>query len=248
MTPEVGYRIWGLQTGRYLVAGDGSLIHAAPPRSGWEWQRLFFSHVIPLAAVLRGLQPFHASGISVNGHAVAFTASPGTGKTTLATHLVAGGAGFITDDVLVLERGATEVLAHPGAGIMSIASEEYETLPEDARALLGTIVGGVDKICVAPDPVHQPVPLAAFFLLERGPQHAQLTLERITAPDPRSLLSATFIPHIDSPQRLREHLDVCAQLAAGAQIWHAGIPAAANAAAVASVIKRCIDQIPGAAR
>src|SRR5436190_3280341 len=99
------YRVWAPGHGRYHISADGSRICAFVPGSGsgWQWQRLLVAQPLPLAAALQGLALVHASSVAVGGRAFAFLASSGTGKTSVAAHLVARGATHVTDDIVALE-------------------------------------------------------------------------------------------------------------------------------------------------
>ena len=65
----------------------------------------------PRFKVFRSL---HASAVALDGRALAFVAPSGTGKTSVAAHLVARGASFLTDDALAVEPVPGGLLAHPG--------------------------------------------------------------------------------------------------------------------------------------
>src|SRR5207248_1369448 len=120
--PELGYRIYAPRYGRHLVSSDGTrIVSALPNVAPWRWQRLLFAQALPLAATLQGLEALHASAVELGGKAFAFTAASGTGKTSLAMHLVARGATFLTDDVLAVEARVGALIAHPGASTLSVA-------------------------------------------------------------------------------------------------------------------------------
>jgi hypothetical protein len=53
---EIGFRVWAPRHGCYLVTPDGRRVIAAPPAGpAWRWERLVLAQVLPLAAVLRGM-------------------------------------------------------------------------------------------------------------------------------------------------------------------------------------------------
>ena len=90
---EIGFRVWAPRHGCYLVSPDGRRVLAAPPAGpAWRWERLVLAQVLPLAAVLRGLELLHASAVVVAGRAVAFLGGSGAGKTTLGRPHRARGA------------------------------------------------------------------------------------------------------------------------------------------------------------
>jgi hypothetical protein len=62
----------------------------------------------PILAVLlrqRGLAVIHASGVTINGRAVAFVGQSGWGKSTIAEAFYKRGYGVITDDVMAVSIG-----------------------------------------------------------------------------------------------------------------------------------------------
>src|SRR5436190_998507 len=121
----VGYRLYARHFGLALVSEDGALVLCAPPDDEpWSWQRFLVGRVLPWAAVLRGREVFHAAAVTIDGRAVALVGQSGVGKSSLAAHLVLEGAGFLTDDVLAVDRDAGTLRAHPGAGILCVRPAE----------------------------------------------------------------------------------------------------------------------------
>ena len=110
--PAVGYHVYAPDNGRHTVSCNGSRIECALPQiAPWRWQRLLFAQVLPLAATLQGLELLHASAIEWGGRCLGFVAPSGTGKTSVAAHIVASGGALVTDDVLALEIKSTDVLS-----------------------------------------------------------------------------------------------------------------------------------------
>src|SRR3954447_1403380 len=65
---ERGFAVDHDYYGRFAVAADGSLIECAPrDMEAWRWQRLLVGQLLPLAALLRGLEPLHASAVAIAG-------------------------------------------------------------------------------------------------------------------------------------------------------------------------------------
>lgn len=213
-----GFQIWAPRHGRYEVAADGTSVRAAVPRDP-RWERLFFAQVLPLAAALQRIEVFHASAIALEGRAYAFVAPSGAGKTSLAAHLVARGAGFVTDDVLALDRGGDEIVAHAGSNVLCLASEEHAALGHS----LGRIVGRSDKLHLAVDTVTNPLPLAGIFYLERRPEHRALHVERV-AGEPHLVLASGFITYLSSSQFLLDHLELCAEIAKSVPMYRVNVP------------------------
>ncbi len=85
------------------------------PLSGWTgalpWA--FYSTVTALLLAGRGMLPFHACGVEVDGQAVLLCGPSGAGKSTLAAGLVAQGAGFVADDLCVIDPVGIEANGSP---------------------------------------------------------------------------------------------------------------------------------------
>jgi hypothetical protein len=236
--PSLGYRIAAPGHGRYVVSGDGTQIRfALSPAPGWRWQRLLFAQALPLAAALQGLELFHASAVAIGGQAVALVAASGTGKSSVAAHMVAGGAAFVTDDVLALEPVGGTVLAHPGPRLTGIDASELRPLESDGRGRLGHVVGRSGKVYLSVPTIEHTTPLAAVYFLERSEEPPELRIVDSSPPDPRLLLSSSFIWYLTEAAFLVEHLDVCSRLAQAVRMSRVLIPASVSAPAVASAVE-----------
>jgi hypothetical protein len=242
---ESGYRVWARGFGRHIVANDGLSISCAIPRiAPWQWQRLLFGQVLPLAGALRGLELFHASAVAIEGNAVGFVAASGTGKTTLAAHLVARGAQFMTDDVLSLEPSGKGILAHPGPNLASVDPEELRSMNEAGRERLGKKLGRDGKVQVAPGVVGRPLPLAAVYFLDRSSNApgSQISI-RENSVDPRLLLTSSFINYVGRPEHLLKHLDTCARLEASVPLFDVVIPRQFLAVDVATAVQKHLREV-----
>ena len=73
---DEGYVFSAPELGVHRVSPAGDSVVSAPP-AGAEadrWQQLVTGQALPLAAVLQGLEPIHASAVVGDGAALAFTA------------------------------------------------------------------------------------------------------------------------------------------------------------------------------
>lgn len=229
---QVGFRISAPGFGRHLVSEDGSLIlsHVSLDRAS-RWERLFYAQPLPLAAALQGLELVHASAVVLDGGAVALVAASGTGKTSVTAHLVAGGAAFLTDDVLALEVSEGRVLAHPGPGRLAIDEAEQKRLANH----VGAVVGHSDKLHLAVEPAPGAVPLRAVYFLHRISQGDELVIAH--EEDARPLLASGFLSYLTSPERLLVHLDVSARVAEAAPMLTVAIPPGVSAQDVARAVQ-----------
>lgn len=209
--PRRGYRLYARHFGLARISPTGARVVCAPPDDEpWSWQRFLVGRILPWAAVLRGLEAFHASAVGFRGRAVAFVGETGAGKTSLAIRLVARGMEFFTDDVLALERSTGVIRAHPGAGIASVRASERALIPGATWSRLGKVLGHSGKTYVEVPRAATPLPLGAVYFLGTGDERP---VEPITQRDPRLLLASTFVLGVQTPERLLNQLDVCAAIA-----------------------------------
>lgn len=235
-----GYRIEAPGHGLVLVAPDGAHILASfPDGPAWRWQLFAFAAVLPLAATLRGVELLHASGVSAGGLAFGLVGPSGAGKSSVAMHLVARGATFLTDDALALDCSGASVTAYPGARFANFHPHELDSLDATARARLGTVVGSSVKLHLDPGAMSASSPLGALYFLTR-PHAGELRIEA-AEDSARALLASTFVMHVQTPERLVTHLDVYSDVARRVPIYAVRVPARATAAEVAERLLRHID-------
>lgn len=218
------FRVKG--SGWFHVTSDGRFVRCAPVRtSRGRWQRSLIGQVLPFVAVLRGLETYHASAVSVEGGAFAFVGGSGSGKSSLALSLVMRGARLITDDVMaVMTDGSGAPRAHHGFELANVRFDALNRLTPAAIAELGPQVDEDDEgIRIRVDVAREPVPLAAICFLDRS--SAGPLTERIQPADPRLLLGATYNVSIREPDRLIRQLDMCATLARRVPTFRIRIPA-----------------------
>jgi HPr kinase/phosphorylase len=86
----------------------------------------------------------HGSAVALKDRGLLITGEPGAGKTTLATELIALGAGLVADDWVVLERGRAVGLVMsappPIAGLVELRGIGLVRLPYTDQAPLLCIV------------------------------------------------------------------------------------------------------------
>lgn len=217
---DAGFEIRAPRHGRHLVSADGSLVRSALPGDGSRrWERLLAAQVLPLAAALQGLEPLHASAVSLGDRAVAFVAPSGVGKTSIAAQLVSEGATFVADDVLAVEPHGDELLAHPGVGLLNMPTADGE------------------KMQVAVVAADAPIPLAAVYFLRAGGEGDRSRVEPERPPAARRLLASTFLRYLRSPERLLVHLDVCARIGVAVPTFEVVVPRGAPAALAAAAVR-----------
>lgn len=238
--PERGVFIDAPGHGRFCVAADGGTIECAPSEGpAWRWHRPFFAQALPIASALKGFEVLHASGVVIEGRALAFVGHSGAGKTSLAVHLVNQGAELLADDVVALSPSSGGVSAHPGVRFANIVEEQYEAIPAERRERFGRVIGQSEKLHIVIGPMAQAAaPLTALYFLERRLSVEELSFERLNPPDPARLLAATFLSHVNTPARLTAQLEVCAAIAAGVPTFTLRVPPDLSAPQLAPLVAR----------
>jgi hypothetical protein len=97
------------------LRGSERIDYARGPAWSGALPDAFYSTVAALTLAWRGLLPFHASTVAVDGRAVLIVGAAGTGKSTLAAALRTQGARWLADDLSAVSRDAAgRFHAHPG--------------------------------------------------------------------------------------------------------------------------------------
>ena len=221
--------------GAFRVSPGGDRVEAAPTRvDDWIWQRMLVGQVLPLASLLQGFEVLHCSAVELGGKAVLFAGGSGTGKTSLALHLVGLGWQFMSDDVVAVSESAGGVSAEPGPPLASIDRFELDRV-RTRRGLSGLEVLGTygDEVRVHLPVAAGPCEVETIIFLRHGEGSDELRLRRVPTPELGRILAASFNWFVRTQERLVRQLDVAAAIAAGVGIWELSIPAAANAGQVA---------------
>lgn len=240
--PEAGYLIWGEGRGSYLLSPDGQrLCCAANGAPAQTWERFLVGQVLPFAALLSGLEIFHASAVVLDGRAVAFVGPSGAGKTSVALECCRRGAGFLADDVLALQAREHGLLAQPGAPVAGVDQREVRRLRDAGRPLEQEVLG-VDarEQLIRMDGALGPAPLGALFFLDRSSKGSGEPRFQ-SAADARMLLASTFNFVLDTPQRMCGLLNVCA-LAAGRPVERIVLGPSVDAGGLAQAVISHLDR------
>jgi hypothetical protein len=246
--PEDGYLIWGPTCGSHLLSPDGRRGVCAPDSSPERaWQRLLVAQVLPFAAVLNGLEVFHAGAVVKDGGAVLLMGPSGAGKTSLALALCARGAVFLADDVVAVEQIENELLCHPGAPVAGVEHGEAQRLQEAANHSAQDhdhevlAVNGRERL-VRMGGAAAPAPLRAVFVLDRrAGASREPHFETILHSQP--LLASTFNTVLTPAARLRSLLDICA-LAARRQVERVTVGSDVDATQLAAAIEQRLEAAP----
>jgi hypothetical protein len=207
--PDHGYLISGPEYGAHLLCAGGRHLRCFPEgRPDGGWQRMLVAQVLPFAALLHGLEVFHASAVVRDGEALALLGPSRSGKTSLALELCARGASFMADDVLALETRGGALFAHPGSPVAGVALEhERAQQGDDVRERV--IAVNTRERIVRMVGAEEPAPLGTLLFLDRkadGPERPSFEPKL----DAQLLLAATFNFVLATPERLQRLLEVAA--------------------------------------
>jgi HPr kinase/phosphorylase len=236
--PNAGYRVWIAGLGQCLISTGGDRILYAPPRGRSRWH-LLIGQGLPIAAALQGLEVLHASAVRMGSASIAFIAPSGTGKTSLALHLLAHGAEFLTDDVVALEAHGDQLLTQPGIGLARAPLTERTAL-ELAGVDLDWPSDAASKHYVTIRVADAPVPLRAAYFLERTRSVRDIEIAPIDPPDLCLLLGSTFVSHVPTAARLVTQLDVCSRIARTVPLFRVRTPVDGSTGDLANRVARHI--------
>lgn len=233
---DFGLRAFAHGFGTYLVSSDGRRIRCAPPAGieAWRWQRFLVGQVLPLAALLQGIEVFHASAAVVDGRLLAFAGQCGSGKTSVAFNLAMRGATVFTDDVLAV--AGDPPICHPGASGANVRDPALQAFVAQDGNPLGRVVGqeGRRTLRVAFTAERETFALSAFYVLARDSDADRLRFEPL---EPRFLLAHTFNVALRTPQRLASQLDLCARMATSSLLARVIVPSSVDAAGLAVALR-----------
>jgi hypothetical protein len=133
---------------------------------------LFLGLVLSFILHRRGRPTLHAGAVRVGEGAVAFTAPPGVGKSSLTAYCVRAGHAVLSDDVVPLARGEDGVLALPGVPQLRLWPDAAAALWEDPARLPRHALQTEKRQIWLPltDRFYctEPLPVRAIYFLERS--------------------------------------------------------------------------------
>jgi len=231
-------------TASYLVRGGCQIVVDAEPDADPRTVRLFLlGTVVGGLMMQRGHLVLHGNAFRVGDACAVVVGHSGAGKSTLAAELQRRGLDVLADDVVPVDRDGTALPGHPRIKLW-----------EDAVARLGVDPAGLERVAHAVDkyqlPIEhgwtQPLPLRWVYVLER---HAgeDLTISPVGGMETFGLLHEHTYRNelVHGPAAVREHLDLCARVAALTRVSRVTRPARSmTAEATADAI---LSDIAGAA-
>jgi len=231
-----GYLLWTRDFGRVLISPDGLELLCEPDPANEDWASILAAQALPLAATIRGLEVFHASGIVLEDRALLISGPPGAGKSSLAAALVRAGGRLLSDDAVALQLDTDELIAHAGAAMLQLRDVEDRRLSEGERIALGRPTSSSEgKRRYLSDGAADPVPLGGLFLIERSA--AEPAIERLEAVDPFALIASTFNLSVRTPARLRRQLDVVSAIASHGLAYRLRVQPGVDATRLAAIVQ-----------
>lgn len=152
---------------------SGSMVIARPEAGAYPGavEMIIIGPVLGALCCQRNIQTLHSNTVVIDGRAIALSGPSGAGKSTLAAVLASRGHTLISDDVLMLSRGAGETFAHTGNRNLRLWRETLELLGHDPAILRRAAVGERDKyyLPASGERVAPIWPLALLVWLDRRP-------------------------------------------------------------------------------
>jgi hypothetical protein len=202
----------------FEISADGRNVFGvpAPDVTDAVIEHLFLNQILPLALSKQGKLVFHASAVELAKGAVAFPATSGRGKSTLAAGFARHGRRFLTDDGLFICRqygGYMVEASHPSLRLWDDSKEHLQPEACDnapdlsyttkTRLLAGP---GLDH-CADQKPL-----LAAYFLGEGSAAEPQL--RRLTEAEALvEWAKNSFLLDVEDRAMISTHFDQIAALA-----------------------------------
>lgn len=167
----------------------------------------------------RGRLPLHAGAVDIDGRAWAFAGQSGAGKSSLVVAMAVSGAGYLCDDVCVLDvLDDDRVHAWPGLARLRVSPEIRALLSLDDRAPLDPF----GKHALTP-PWPRPVgvrPLAGIVILETDPAAEKPVVDRLEAPAAlAALLTHTYRSEYLPIEHRARHFGHCAAVVRSVPVY-----------------------------
>lgn len=160
--PPLEVAISRARQARGTVAGAAWTLDL-PPRGGVA--ALVGQIVGTATAILRRLLFVHAAAVSLNGRGYVVVGAPGSGKTSVAAILVREGAGYLSDEVALLDPA--DGTLHPFALPLAVKPWTARAIEHMPPVRLAASEGGI-RYLLPDQRVRDPVPLEAVVMLREG--------------------------------------------------------------------------------
>jgi hypothetical protein len=209
-------------TGRFTIDAEARIIsHLAPVGVDRAAVALdLIGVVLPYAMHREGAWCMHASAVQTPEGAVAFVATRGTGKSTLAAACVQAGCALVADDVVVLREQAGAVTVTPSGVPLRLRAETARRV-----GVYADDADGWGKVRVAGPLLDAVLPLAAVYLLSAAsPDDSVERVERGTRAAALALFTNGKITELLGGVAAGEALGRCVTLAGMAPVYDIAVP------------------------
>jgi hypothetical protein len=220
----------------FLISADGRQIAGRPLRNGTVegFHTYLLGQALSFALIGQGLDPLHATVVTIDGGAAAFLGDSGYGKSSLAAAFIGAGHRLLTDDLLIVTSGPGGLAAHPGPPRLKLYPQSARRLLPSARG--ARMMRSTPKLLfrlssrqVAPGPAG----LRVMYVItppgsrptQGGAATARVTIRRLGARQAcLALLRNTFNTSVRDPDRLARQFALTVRLASSVAVKSVSYP------------------------
>jgi len=140
---------WEQVDGHFVASLDDRVI-ADGQRPAGPFHELMWRIGVEATAALDDRLAFHAGAVSIDGRGVMLPAASGSGKSTLVAALVADGAGYLSDEVVIVDGG----MLHPFPRPLGLKQGSFRLLGGLLERMpAATTDADLDQMSVCPDDI-----------------------------------------------------------------------------------------------
>jgi hypothetical protein len=236
---------------QFLIDADARAVSAAWPAelTPEDTAVYLLGPVLGLLLRMRGRSCLHASVVAVGEQAIGFAGAAGAGKSTIAAAFARAGRPVLSDDLLVLNRGAEGFRAEPGYSRLRLWPESACGLYGSADALARLTPGWEKRyidLAAEGSFCEQTLPLAAIYVLgDRLEGGGEAAVEPISARDALlSLVANAYTGHLPGAAERRIDFERFSRLRSAVPIRR--LRPASDWSATARLPEIVLDDLAGA--
>jgi hypothetical protein len=216
------------EVGRYRIeAGNRITVESEPGVPERNLRLFLLGSAFGVLLHQRGLLPLHANAIEIeiDGKAVAFMGESGAGKSTVAAWFHDRGYRVVSDDVCVIGFDESQQpYAAPGLPRLRLWAEALALMGRGTAGFARSYIGEEDEkydVPINPElAARSHVPLAAIYLLERGPEFSIVPLHGVEAAD--AVFANTYRgEYLAKTSGQKQHWESAVRLVRGTPVFRA---------------------------
>ncbi len=195
--PAGGYIVRIPDLADFVIDDEGTRVRVAggPDTPDDTLRHLLLDLILPLVMTNRGELVLHASGVLLARGAVLFIARSGSGKSTIAAALGAGGARVVADDAIALRES--------GEGLLAIGAYSGLRLWSSGQSGKRRISPGDSSMPFADTPVR----VAVIYVLDPSPSES-IRIDPLPSREAvMALVANSYVLDCGDRDRLERHLD-----------------------------------------